>query len=506
MQDRRHAARSAARFVALAAAALAVAGTSAATPSPPPSQQVASSGSAHLTAERPVILQPISIGVESGQVRAIGFDVRLDGLPADGSVVAAFRALDPEVNQADVVTTGPSERGRAAEHFVSTCSELPCALEFVLVLTWLDPPASGAADVSWALTTSAEFAGSSGASPQVGRVVVRTAEATSPDISVGSTTAGPPAHLTEADRFRIWEVQLDRDRGKTAAPGVALARLSFSATQTAGDAFGGEGRKDRRLTGRQGPPVQARVLIGSRRFDRWASDGPIDFDPFPGCSRDETCRTVVTIELAWADGRPEGVFDARWTLDLVSTAPTSDAMPIKPTVRAVEPPELVSTTASGAFETSFRGQRGQSTFSASAPSALDPASRWNVVVVPARAVLTATVTSVGSVPLPADAEILVSIAGGPRGGIVGAVNGGQIGLRPGETGRVAWEPSLACAPATHAVCALDGTITAALASPSPNSASGELAVHVEWSLAVALPVVDDGSLRIAVDAAPSPSR
>jgi hypothetical protein len=229
------------------------------------------------------------------------------------------------------------------------------------------------------------------------------------------------------------------------------------------------------------------------------------YQSFPMCSTPhDACDDGVTIETAWADGRPETAFDVGWSLDVVSVV-ASDAAPAmtasaKPTTESA----LVVGRAEGSFQTTGPAVRGQSAIHASLSPSPIVSGPLGIVFFPSRGLVTARVTSVGGTPLPTDAEVLVSFA--PREVTGMRPSTGQVGLRPGEDGTFAFEPTLLCARADGASdCSIDGTITASLISGSPNQTPSDVAVRIDWTLELGVGLGKAGAIEFTVDAAPSGS-
>jgi hypothetical protein len=391
-------------------------------------------------------------------------------------------------------------------------------------VTWIGAPAGGSADVAWALQAVATYQGPSGgpaASP--GRVTLTAGDPVEAVPDLSTTTSGQPVRLTELDRFRTWTVKLTRPAPEPGveAPGVAAsgvnapgvpapqsfgqARLALTATQVAGDPFpvlAENDRKDARLNGRSDPPVQLRVSRLHREpVIRWAAQGPLEFDPFGDtrCTTTEPCVSTLTVTLAWADGRPETAFDAAWTLDLASISVAGKANPVESDVKPVVPLHMASTSASGTFDVESLVSPAPVMFTVRAPMLSDALAVWQEIGIPARAVVRARVTSVGSTPLPSDAQISVHMLGS-----VAAPGGSGILLQPDEEGTFAFEPTVICRSGVSGVCEFGGSISAGIQQPNRNSANvSGMAARIEWSMEVAIGTADSATITIEVEPVPS---
>jgi hypothetical protein len=485
------------RTIVLVVAGLTVAGTSAVMPTPIP-QALSVSGTLHIDPARPAAIQFVSVAVESGTLVGLTFDARLDaGSDATGYVVSIVGTSAGSV----LSLPGQAAPGTAHAQFGGDCPSLPCARTFAIVVTPNGPPPAEPVDLAWRLDAVAAFASaSSTGSAPAGRAVL-TALATEPADAVGVTAAGGEGvALSEADRFRAWTVRLHRD-AVTGGDGTvfSVAILRATASQTAGPGFSDAGRKDRRLTDRRDPPVQVRVVRDGGNVAAWVSDGPLVLPQFPLCrgSRD-ACDDALTIETAWADGRPETAFNAGWSLELVSAVPAGSAPATTASAEPVAEPQLVVGRADGSFEAVGPAVRGQSTIHAALSPSPIVSGPLGIVFFPSRGLVTARVTSIGTTPLPADAEILVSFA--PRGysDTLRPANG-QVGLQPGEEGTFAVEPTLNCAADGTSGCSIDGAIAASLISGSPNQTPEGVAVRVDWTVELGVGLGKAGELEITVD-------
>jgi hypothetical protein len=498
--------RGAARFVALAAAALAVAGTSASPPPPPPVQPLAAAGSVRVTAEHPVAIQPIVFSVGQGTPVSMTLVPHLGDASTQGTYLASVEPLDQTMSLRREAATGLATDPAEAE-WAFDCRTKPCAARFALVVTWLDAPAGGASDVPWSVDANVAFVGSATAGATPGTVSV---EAPSDDPTIrplallSSLSSGPPVRLSEADRFRSWTVRVAPSGDGATAHGwplVTQARLSLSATQVAGEplTFDADGNPtDRRALGRSDPPVQIRLRTSDNRaMTGWANGRPIEFDPFGRCPFEEPCETTLAIDVAWSDGRPDTSFDATWRLDLVSVdAAGGEKRPLTATVEALDPVHIATATSSGSFEHPGPLHQPQVRFSVDAP-ALRPGDGIGVMI-PGRARATVTATSVGRVPLPADAVISVFADGAsylPAGGVL---------LKPGETGTFAFELRGLCGNGL-ARCAADGTLGGIIYSPNSSSKDAEgMVVRIDWSIDAGIGTTADGTAAFALE--PQPTR
>jgi hypothetical protein len=509
MHDRR---RRAVSLVVFAVAALATAGTSPPMPSPAPTQRLDTNGTLHLTAASPVAVQPIEIQVAAGDLELLDFVATLAQLPSDGSVLMSIGSTDGAAPRApSAPTPQPATSSVVAQtSFPFTCVRPPCGGSYLLVVTWTGAPAGGVADVAWSLNTTARFKPSySSSTPSPGRIVVTAGDATAPAaVELGAASSGGAVHLTERDRFRAWTVSFHRDTsplGQDSTRPVTQALLSVAVSQTKGIAFGAGSQKDRREENRRDPPIQVRLLApGDLSVFRWASDAPVGFDPFVLCGQPGPCDTEAVIELAWADGRPDTAFEATWTIDLAAAGLTGTVEPIRTTIDEVPVPELAVSKTSGSFDAGGATTRGQSTFVARGPNALDVSSPWSRLGLPARAIVTARVTSIGSTSLPADAVIRLYGQGSMYAG--GSALGTSVEVRPGEEATFAFEPTLLCTFGQANGCELRGSIGSSIGSPSPNAAPEGIAVRVDWSMELGAAVTRDGQFAITVDPSTGPSQ
>jgi hypothetical protein len=494
MDEHRSDRRRIARLVVLAVAGLAVAGTSAATPPPAPAQPIRITGTARLTAEQPVLLQPLDVVVGSGQLTKLDLTPSLDGVPDAGTVIASIESADPSSRPDNAPATGlaswpPTTTWRFA------CSGQPCATRYVLLLTWFGAPPGGVADVSWAVDGTASFAGSIPAGATPGTLTV-TAPADAPTIRtafrVSSTTSGEPVELTETDRFASWKVTLkaqDPAARLHGWPAVGRARLSLQATQTAGAAFdiGGDGLSvDWRLRNRADPPVQIRLGGSIGELRAWASGRQLEFDPFVDCDPDQPCQRTFTVDVAWADARPESVFDAGWTLDVVTADASGHVSPVDVAIETVEPMTVASATASGSFEQPGPFSQPQVTVDVVAPAlagAGGPARE-----VPSRGLVTVTATSVGPTPLPADAVITVS-ADALGGGLPTAM------IVPlGKPSSFAFEPGGQCGTGAAQTCGVRVRLGAAITKPNRNQGPTDgMVVRIDWTIDAGVGTVEGGT-------------
>ena len=496
--------RRSARLVALLAAALAVAGTSAPLPPTAPPQHLTRSGTIHFDAGQRVAVQLISVAVDAGALGQLAFGFGIDEPGDSGPYAVAIASAAGDASSIGTSSTpGPGTR---TARFSSSCTGQPCSHTFALVVLPIDAPPKTAVDVTWHLDTTAEFAPAYGAgSPPPGRVVVTALEPTRPaEIKVASATSGSLVHLTEADRFRGWTVDIHRDApdGPAGDPATVVV-LRTTATQTTGPAFGSGGRKDRRETDRGEPPVQGRLQLGNgSMLAGWAGAGPQVVQEVRCAERRAACDDALTVELAWADGRPETEFDASWSLDVISVSSGGESPNVTADAHALaRAGSLVNGTAEGSFDARGPALNGQATIRAVLTPNPIVSGLLGPIFFPSRGLLTATVTSTGTTPLPADAEVLVSFAPRERAGLT-RPEAGQIGLGDGGHGSVAFEPTIVCTDRSGAtVCALDGSVSARLVSGSPNQASDGLAVRVDWTLELGVGIGRAGSFDISVGSA-----
>jgi hypothetical protein len=503
MQDRRQAARSAARFVALALAGLAVAGTSIAVPSVPP-QQLTATGSVQLDAGQSIVVQPIDVALESGMLSGLSFRVDLRA-PASG-VVAMIVATDARAGRAPNGPTNAAAGGIA--QFPTSCSTMPCAQHFAIVFTRSGEASDEAIDVAWSLQATATFTSSGSSSPPPGRVTMVAGPAGPPSgLARADAASGATVRLTEPDRFRVWRVTIHREAADGALTGAATtATLTPSATQTAGPAFPGTGPKDRRLAGRTDPPVQVRLIgPGGALSTSWVADGSLQFDPFPGCAPETACDDTIIVELAWADGRPDTAFDAGWTLAVESFAATGSPGALSIQAEELPPPALAAASASGSFEAGSGLPRGKSRLVASLDPAVLDGGGWPLPLVPGRGLATVRVTSIGTTPIPAGTEIIVALDSAQVTSVGGVPSSG-ISLEPGGEGTFAFEPILHCTVNGTSGCTFDAILSTSVGSPNATDSAG-MAVQVDWSIDLEIRVRTGGSVTIAVDpvASPAPS-
>jgi hypothetical protein len=492
------------RTIVFVAAALTVAGTSAVIPSPIP-QALSASGTLHVDPTRAAAIQLVSVAVESGTLVGLTFDARLDvGSDANGSVVSIVGTSAGS----GLSLPGQSAPGTAHAQFGADCPSLPCTRTFAIVVTPTGPPPLEPVDLAWRLDAVAAFASSSstGSGPAGRAVLTALAAASTEAIGVTPASGGPATGLSEADRYRAWTVRLHRDAlTGDVDTAFSVAILRGTANQTAGPGFSDAGRKDRRVTDRRDPPVQLRVVRDGGNVASWVSDGPLVVPQFLLCraSRDP-CDDALTIETAWADGRPETAFDAGWSLDIVTVVPSGSAPATTAAVETAAEAQLVVGRAEGSFEATGPTIRGESTIHATLSPSPIVSGPLGVVFFPSRGLVTARVTSVGPTPLPADAEILVSFV--PRGySDTLRPATGQIGLHPGEDGTFAFEPTLSCAADGTSGCSIDGSISASLISGSPNQTPDGIAVRIDWTIELGVGLGKAGSLEITVDSRASAS-
>jgi hypothetical protein len=162
----------------------------------------------------------------------------------------------------------------------------------------------------------------------------------------------------------------------------------------------------------------------------------------------------------------------------------------------------VSGAAEGSFETRGPTLAGQSAISAVLGPKPIVSGLLDAISFPSRGVVTARVTSIGTTPLPDDAEVIVAFT--PRGqGDTVRPSVGQIGLRPGESGTFAFEPTLQCVADGPTGCALYGAISATLDSGSPNRMADGVVLRVDWTLELGVGLGRAGSFEISVDPSPS---
>lgn len=507
MLDRRRAAR----FVVLIVAALAVAGTSQ-MPTPGPSQRLDLNGTIRLSAENPVAIQPLDVAVEAGRLDTLAFAASLGGLPDDGTVVASIEVLaggptGGSNRQFGGATPQPARDAVTANAtFRDPCAGA-CPGAYGLVITWLGAPRGGTAEVAWSLHATAVFSATGGgASPAAVGVTITAADARVPESSsLTAATAGEPVHLTEADRFRAWSLELTRaapDLPNGAPRALTQVRLDASAVRTAGEPFRGDAGKDRREENRRDPPVQVRLVSEEGLVWRWAGEGPLVFDPFRTCASDRECERTVTIELAWADGRADAAYDAEWRLDIATIAAEGAVEPIKATVTEVSRPDLATATAAGSFTVDGQIKRGESIVIATGAPAFANDSPWAAVGLPVRGRLTAHVVAEPGSSLPPDATFRIFAHGTSAGPV--PVLGSAADVRIDEEVTFAFEPTMTCAAGRPQGCQVHITIGSFLATPNPNQAPANVAYRVEWTLELGAAVTDDGTFSIAVDPAPSP--
>ncbi len=494
MTDRRRVTR----LVVLVVAGLAVAGTSAPTPPPGPTQPLNSGGTLHMTADQPVAVQPLVFVVEHGQLASIAITPTISGAPDQGSILTSIVRTDQVGSGSDPAISSPS--GPPTRTWSAGCQSNPCVVRYALVVTWFDAPPRGEVDVTWAVDATATYAGSAPAGATPGRVTLA-APAAEPGAraTLSHETSGKPVHLTEGDRFRSWTITLTRDSSAepaTSSAPTTLARLDLTAAQVAGPAvvLGEDGQpEDRRARNRPDPPVQLRLDTSDRRqTTSWAPDRPIEFDPFVSCRVDLPCETTLTIQVVWADGRPDTAFDAGWTLDLASIHASEPPPAIEATVEAVPPIHLASASAGGTFDEPGSFNQPAVHFVVNAPPFRDQPSDAGRTV-PARALATVMVTSVGAVPLPADAEI--SIFAGAYGVIV----------HPGESATFAFEPRGLCRADVLGTCSAEGALGAAIVKPNRNQTKIDgMVARIEWTIEAAVGTVDKGTAVFLVE--PQPTR
>jgi hypothetical protein len=495
--------RRAGSLIMLVVAGLAVAGTSATTPPPGPTQPLSSSGSLRLSADQPVAIQPLVFVVEQGNLNSLALTPTIVDAPDDGSIVASIVRVD----EAQVAGSDPAT-GSASGPPTSTwsigCPTNPCTARYALVVTWFNAPAKAEAELRWTVDATATFSGSVPAGATPGRVTLSAPsdDGAPPRAELTRPTSGKAVRLTEADRFRSWTITLRRsDPGQATHgwPAVAQARLSLTTSQVAGPSFvfGQDGQpEDSRVRTRTDPPVQLRLATSAQRtMTAWAADRPIEFDPFARCAAEGPCETTLTVELAWADGRPETAFDAAWTIDLASINATEPAAPIETTVEAIVPLHMATATTSGSFEEPGPFSQPAVEFDVVAPKLPD---LENVQAAPARALVTVSVTSVGSVPLPADA--VISIFADGRGSGIGT----GVFLSPGETASFAWEPRGLCSTGISATCSANGSLGAVIYQPNRNTAKVEgMVARIDWTIEAGVGTVDGGTAVINLEPQPT---
>ncbi len=261
--------------------------------------------------------------------------------------------------------------------------------------------------------------------------------------------------------------------------------------------FGADGNaEDARVRQRTDPPVQVRLHLPDRQvLTAWGSGRQIEFDPFLRCVPDEPCETTLTVDLAWADGRPETTFDAAWTLDLASVDASGSSGPIDATVTRIEPVHVATATASGTFDQPGVGDQPQVAFTVDAPL---PSNGGVDTRVPTGVKATVTATSVGTTPLPSDAVISV-FAGGRFGEGLPA----NVMMGPGETASLAFELIATCG--TGGTCAGSGNLGAGIFSPNRNTTNVEgMAIRVEWSITAGIGTTHAGTAVITVEPQPTP--
>jgi hypothetical protein len=490
-----------ARTIAFVVAALAVAGTSAAVRTPVP-QRLSASGSIHVDPGARVAIQVLSVAVESGSLVGLELDARLDAGDASRSFGLAIESTDPR----SLPTVLSSSPGQIAASFNAIpCAKLPCQSTFALIVTPLAEPPAEPIDLPWRVDAVAGFS----ATPVSASEPARSASLTGVDSTVeqvkATTVRAGAARLADPARFAYWSVGLHRDPvdGRVDSP-IVLGILRPAVEQTAGPTFAEAGRKDRRITDRQDPPVQARVDTGSGVVGGWVDDRPLFFRTALLCRPGDACDVPLTIELAWADGRPETTFDAGWSLDLISIVPNGRAPELVASVDPVALPPAVTASEDGSFETTGPVLRGESTIQAVLTPSPFVSGPLGPIDFPSRGLLSVRVTSIGPTPAPADAEVLIVIS--PRATDDSLrVTSGQIGLRPGETGTVAFEPAFSCErrDGASSACRMLATITSSLASASPNQTPDGVAVRVDWTIELGVGLGEAGALEITTGPLPS---
>lgn len=502
MIDRRRAARS----VALIVAALAVAGTSPSMPPPGPTQPLSSSGSVHLTADHPFAIQPLRFVVGEGQVANLDVGIKLGDAPDEGRLITSLETMDTVASLFHEAPTGLAEAPPRSTWSIACHGQSPCEARYALVVTWADAPPGAEADIPWSIDAIATFTGSAPAGDKPGVVTIATGEDEFPDATVhlDRLSSGLPIRLSEADRYRSWTVKLtrpkliDKDPGRSIAwPAVTQARLTLDARQVVGDpiTFGADGTpEDRRARGRTDPPVHVSVTGANVGSTGAAGGRPIEFDPFLRCDPAKPCEQDLTIDMSWVDGRPETAFDAGWTLDLVALDAAGEAEALDAELIALDPPRIARATASGTFEQPGPADQPQVRFTVEAPGL--PVAGDAPLAVPGVAVVKVTATSVGAVPLPADAVISVFVSGHATG-VPGVL------LKPGETSTFAFDLRGLCR-RTNETCAADGTLGAIIYEPRVDSRNPNgMVVRIDWELEAGISTVADGAAVITV--APSPS-
>ena len=208
----------------------------------------------------------------------------------------------------------------------------------------------------------------------------------------------------------------------------------------------------------------------------------------------------MTIELAWADGRPETELDAGWAIDLAAIGLKGSVQPMTPEVSVVPAVALTTATATGSFDATGAPNSGRTRFVLTDVPIIDEASPWSTLGLPVRGSVTLRVSSVGSATLPPDATFEVTVGEPYTGGFKLPT---KVDIRPGETSTVAFEPVLTCTTTYPKTCMVDGTIGSAILGLAPAPDPAAMRIRVDWTMQVGLAVAPQPGITVAIDPLPS---
>lgn len=471
----------------IAAAAFASLATTPPTPSPPPSVDQSTSGSAHLTAETPVVVKELSLRFDNtattGGPPVVSFD-------QTALLAATGGTGDIRLSVIPAETTGPSDQSvpfrvapGAQTQFGSwrlTCDGKVCEGTFALIVEWLDPAAEETVDVNWNVKAHVElWSGGEGSLPSV----EFSATDVEPGVDAALTSAtvhnAEPARLDVENRLALWRVSMALGDGPLeTGPGwplIVTGRLVPTSTTV-----------DPPTTGEATPP---RVIIEggdesmSGGFNATQPGDSIEFEPFWACATNEPCKVDYVIGLRMSDIRPEVALDAGWNLDVRAIAVDGVEVPVDVVVEPVPPMPIVSAKTTGT--TTLGSEPGHSfRYTVTDATRARGDGQWSGLPLPTFGLVRARMTWTGSTPVPPDFFVTFGPVGSPSNH-----------LAFDEENVFAFTPAEGCRVDS---CELNGDLYASAGGGSGAFPAG-WGVKIDWELEVGRgTTATDGSSKLTI--------
>jgi hypothetical protein len=476
-----------ASLVAIAVAGFASLATTPPTPSPPPSVDKSTTGSAHLSAGAPVVVQELSLrfnnAAVSGGPPVVSFtptalleatagkgDVRLSVMPAEltgpGDQYQAFRVARGAQTQ-----FGP---------WRLTCDGKICEGKFALVVEWLDAAAGETVDVDWDVKAHVDlWSGGEDALPPV----EFSATDAEPSVDAAVTSAvvhsAEPARLDVENRLALWRVSMTLGDGPLESgpywPLIIKALLIPTST-TFNPPTEGEAAPPRVF-------IQGADEFTSGGFNATQPGDGIEFQPFGACLTGEPCKVDYVIGLRMSDARPEVALDAGWNLDVRAIAVDGVKVPVEVGVAPVPPMPIVSVTTMGTMI--LGGEPGHSFRYAVTEGAVASGDRqWHGLPLPTFGIVRARATWTGSTPVPPGFFVTFGPVGSPSSHL--AFDGETV---------FAFTPSETCQVDS---CELNGDLYASAGGGS-GAFPKDWGVTIDWELEVGMgTTATDGKSKLTI--------